>query len=266
MLKYSSLYDKYLVELHNTLKSRWLNPERVFELADLDNNGTIDIDEFRSLLSDFGISIFWQQPIDDFFNHFDTKGDGHIDLKEFQERMYHASKIARDRQNYTPFPRIPVTPQTKYISLVAHNEMKSSLINFVEEHRNFFGRMPLVTTGSTGKAMTESLGIPVEKLVASGPLGGDQAIGGLISEHRIAAIFFFKDPLSAHPHAADIEALTRLCDVHRVPYATNSASAVGLLMALRQFGLNWQIEYEPDSVISKYQQKQSQVISQVSSS
>ena len=125
--------------------------------------------------------------------------------------------------------------------------------------------MPLVTTGSTGKAMTESLGIPVEKLVASGPLGGDQAIGGLISEHKIAAIFFFKDPLSAHPHAADIEALTRLCDVHRVPYATNSASAIGLLMALRQFGLDWQIDRDQNTVLSRYQQTQSKVISKVSS-
>ena len=70
--------------------------------------------------------------------------------------------------------------------------MKSSLIRFVEDHRNFFGRMPLVTTGITGRAMTDSLGIPVEKLVASGPLGGDQAIGGLICEHKIVAIFFLR--------------------------------------------------------------------------
>lgn len=50
-----------------------------------------------------------------------------------------------------------------------------------------------------------------------------------------------------------------------MPYATNSASAIGLLMALKQFGLNWQIDNEQDSVLSKYQQAQSQVIAQVSS-
>lgn len=265
MLKYSNLYDRYLVEFHNTLKSRWLNPERVFALADVDRDGKINLDEFRSLLIDFGISIFWEQPVKGFFEHFDTSGDGLVDLAEFQSRMYHASQLASDRQNYHQFSLVPVNDKTKYISLVAHNEMKPSLIKFVEDHRNFFGKMPLVTTGSTGKAMTESLGIPVEKLVASGPLGGDQAIGGLISEHKIAAIFFFKDPLSAHPHAADIEALTRLCDVHRVPYATNSASAIGLLMALRQFGLDWQIDRDQNTVLSRYQQTQSKVISKVSS-
>ncbi|MEL6496096.1 MAG: methylglyoxal synthase [Cyanobacteria bacterium J06623_7] len=252
MLQYDSLYERYLVEFHNTLKSRWLNPERVFALADTNNDGKIDIKEFRSLLADFGISIFWEQPIEGFFSHFDTSGDGQIDSAEFQSKMNHASQLASDRQKYHRFSLVPVSKNTKYISLVAHNEMKQSLIKFVEDHRNFFGRMPLVTTGSTGKAMTDSLGIPVEKLVASGPLGGDQAIGGLISEHRIAAIFFFKDPLSAHPHAADIEALTRLCDVHQVPYATNSASAVGLLMALRQFGLHWEIDYEQNSALLKY--------------
>jgi len=75
---------------------------------------------------------------------------------------------------------------------------------------------------------------------------GDRAIGEMISEHRIAAIFFFKDPLSAHLHA------------------TNSASEIGLLMALRQFGSNWEIDYEQNSVLSKYQQVQSQVIDRVS--
>ena len=263
MLQYNNLYESCLVEFNNILKSRWLNPKRFFALADINNDGKIDIQQFRSLLDDFKISTFREQPVENFFAHFDSFGNGQIDSVEFQTKMNHASRIYERQKNYQ-FSPVPVNEQTKYISLIAHNEMKQSLIQFVEDHRNFFGKMPLVATGSTGKAMTEGLGIPVEKLVASGPLGGDQAIGGLISEHRIAAVFFFKDPLSAHAHAADIEALTRLCDVHRVPYATNCASAIGLLMALQQFGLHWELDYQQDSVLSKYQQNQSQVIAKVS--
>jgi methylglyoxal synthase len=36
--------------------------------------------------------------------------------------------------------------------------------------------------------------------VASGPLGGDQEIGGMITNDEVACVFFFIDPLSAHPH------------------------------------------------------------------
>jgi methylglyoxal synthase len=50
--------------------------------------------------------------------------------------------------------------------------------------------------------------------VSSGPLGGDQEIGGRISNGEVGVVFFFRDPLSAHPHEADIHALCRLCDVH----------------------------------------------------
>ena len=109
-----------------------------------------------------------------------------------------------------------------------------------------------MTTGTTGRSLKNKLDIHVEKLVASGPLGGDQAIGGLISEGRISAIFFFKDPLSSHAHASDIEALTRLCDVHQIPYATNAASAQGLLMSLAEFGLDWDINKEESLIVQKY--------------
>ena len=34
----------------------------------------------------------------------------------------------------------------------------------------------------------------------SGPLGGDQEIGAMISQGKVGAVFFFRDSLSAHPH------------------------------------------------------------------
>ena len=159
---------------------------------------------------------------------------------------------------------LPAEVDEKYIALVAHNERKSALKSFVAEHKDFFSKVTLVTTESTGRTLKESLGINVTELVASGPLGGDLAIGGMISEKKIAAIFFFKDPLSAHPHAADIEALTRLCDVHHVPYATNLASARGILMILQEFGTDWQLDADEHSIVEKYKQDQAKVIQSVS--
>ena len=49
-------------------------------------------------------------------------------------------------------------------------------------------------------------GLVLGRDFASGPLGGDQAIGVLVSADNVCGIIFFRDPLSAYPHRADIEA------------------------------------------------------------
>lgn len=256
--------DEYLIRLHTLLETRWLSPEKVFSAADENGDGSITSDELTLFLSRLGISAWSEQESKEIFKNFDESGDGEISLKEFEAKMLQIAQIAKKKVVYEKVAPIPVTENTRFISLVAHNEMKSILLKFVEEQRDFFAQVPLVTTGSTGRSLQQRLGIPVEKLVASGPLGGDQAIGGMISENKICAIFFFKDPLSSHAHAADIEALTRLCDVHQIPYATNRATAIGLLMALKEFGLDWKMTSDENSIVYKYNQKQSQVIASVS--
>ena len=66
----------------------------------------------------------------------------------------------------------------------------------------------------------------------SGPLGGDQQIGALVSDDQIDVVIFLRDPLTAQPHEPDIAALMRVCDVHNVPLATNRASAEFILQQL----------------------------------
>jgi methylglyoxal synthase len=56
-------------------------------------------------------------------------------------------------------------------------------------------------------------------------MGGDAQIAAMTAEGRIRAVFFFVDPLSAHPHDPDIQTVLRVCNVHDVPLATNVASA-----------------------------------------
>ena len=41
----------------------------------------------------------------------------------------------------------------------------------------------------------------------------------------VGLVVFLRDPLSAHAHDPDINALMKVCDVHRVPLATNIGSA-----------------------------------------
>ena len=129
-----------------------------------------------------------------------------------------------------------------YVALVAHDKMKARLCEFAAAHREELSRFDLAATATTARHLFEQANLQVARSVASGPLGGDLAIGSLITTGNIRAIFFFKDPLTAQAHQADIEALSRLCDVHNIPIATNPATAEGLLRGLRNLS-----ETEPDS-------------------
>ena len=123
------------------------------------------------------------------------------------------------------------------IALIAHDEKKPALVEFVRRHLSFFERYPLVATGSTGALIEQQLGLKVER-VAHGPHGGDLIIGGRVAQGQVRAVIFFRDPLTAQPHEPDVSALLRVCDVHNIPLATNPATAeaiVELLYGARRF-------------------------------
>jgi methylglyoxal synthase len=104
--------------------------------------------------------------------------------------------------------------------------------------------------------------------VTSGPLGGDQEIGALVAQDKVAAVFFFRDPLSAHPHDSDINALCRLCDVHNTLVATNRTTGNAMLYSLRHLQCHTALlvphqEHTESEVIKAYKAKQSRAIADV---
>lgn len=109
-------------------------------------------------------------------------------------------------------------------ALIAHDNMKDDMITFVRKYKKILEGFGLFATGTTGKRIIEATGLKVTRL-QSGPLGGDQQIGALIAEDRIEFVIFLRDPLTAQPHEPDVQALLRLCDVHKIPIATNMSSA-----------------------------------------
>ena len=83
------------------------------------------------------------------------------------------------------------------------------------------------------KKISEATGLKVYRYL-SGPLGGDQQIGGNIAEGKVDLVIFLRDPLTAQPHEPDVSALIRICDVHKVPIATNIGTANLLIKELEK--------------------------------
>lgn len=118
------------------------------------------------------------------------------------------------------------------IAIIAHDGKKADLINFLIKNTIVLQNenISLIGTGTTG-GKAEAAGFKTRRML-SGPLGGDAQIAGRVAEGITKMVFFFKDPLSSHPHEADINMLIRVCDVHNVPLATNEATAQLLLDAI----------------------------------
>lgn len=110
---------------------------------------------------------------------------------------------------------------SKTIGLVAHDNRKRDLIEWVDWNAAILMHHRLICTGTTGRLVEEALRarlartaqpapMPEITKLKSGPLGGDQQLGAMIAEGRIDVIIFFWDPMEPHPHDVDVKALLRI--------------------------------------------------------
>lgn len=118
------------------------------------------------------------------------------------------------------------------IAMIAHDNKKIEMLNFVRSFEDIIKQHEIVATGTTGSKLKDFVPDLNLTKVASGPYGGDAQIAALIVEKKIDAVFFFIDPLSAHPHDPDIHGLIRICVVYNIPLALNTASGTHIVQNL----------------------------------
>lgn len=145
--------------------------------------------------------------------------------------------------------------EKKTIALVAHDNRKKDLMEWVEFNYNKLSHHRLICTGTTGRMVEqairdrsvsngESTQISEQKSrvrkLKSGPLGGDQQLGALISSGKIDILIFLWDPMEAQPHDVDVKALLRIATLYNIPTAVNRSTA-DFLISSHLIGE----EYEP---------------------
>ena len=124
----------------------------------------------------------------------------------------------------------------KTMALVAHDNCKQDLVDWVRWNYRTLIQHRIVCTGTTGILVEQALKAKVEEeggepervevyKLRSGPLGGDQQLGALVTEGKVDFLIFFWDPMQPHPHDVDVKALLRIAVVYNIPIACNRATA-----------------------------------------
>ena len=119
------------------------------------------------------------------------------------------------------------------VALIAHDRKKPEMIALCRDFQEMLAQEELVATRSTGGLIEELTTLHVIR-VNSGEKGGDLQIGSMIASDEIKAVVFLRDPLTAHPHEPDINAVLKICDVNNIPLATNIATARLVLGHLKE--------------------------------
>jgi len=152
--------------------------------------------------------------------------------------MSYNSIPAEEEEDMDPkFESCYAPEEMRCMALVAHNHMKPPMKNFVLANKNILKKFKLTGTNTTMIMLREVFfddpDVVYGPTCTSGPLGGDAELVAVMCTENLGACVFFQDPMSTHPHVADIECLTRQANVHNIIMMANPSSAYACMTTLR---------------------------------
>lgn len=123
------------------------------------------------------------------------------------------------------------------IALMAHDGKKELMVQFCIAYCGILAEHSIIATNTTGKLVAEATGLPIGLYMGEAQ-GGVQQIGARIAYNEIDLVMFFADPLRPEL-SGPVNEISRLCDMHNVPFASNAATAEVLIQGLRRGDFAW---------------------------
>ena len=132
------------------------------------------------------------------------------------------------------------------IALMCHNRKQELMVQFCTAYCGVLSKHTVCATNATGRMVAEATGLPVN-LFLSHEHGGIEQIGQRIIYNEIDMVLCFNYPKDTDMDDS-VMYISRLCDEHSVPLATNVATAELLIHGLARGDLDWRIGMNPNRV------------------
>ena len=132
------------------------------------------------------------------------------------------------------------------IALMCHNRKQELMVQFCTAYCGVLSKHTVCATNATGRMVAEATGLPVN-LFLSHEHGGIEQIGQRIIYNEIDMVLVFNYPKDTDMDDS-VMYISRLCDEHSVPMATNVATAELLIHGLARGDLDWRIGMNPNRV------------------
>ena len=123
------------------------------------------------------------------------------------------------------------------IALIADDGKKELMVQFCIAYCGILAKHDLSSTFTTGRLISEATGLKIRTYLHSSQ--GCQQLDARIAYNEIDLVLFFRDPMSNAQYEPDVHAISRLCDMHNIPIATNCATAEVLIHGLERGDLDW---------------------------